>query len=163
MGSRRIAVLAVVFLLSGASAARADKVIVPKAGVLLSGKVKFPRAQQMWLRTADEDGTRLTVAMAFDGRCRGGGLGEVWAANIPGKPTVRVVDGRFTATLTGTLQHLGGVDGRVGHFHWRLRGRFVQPTVVSATVTGRADVKVGRKTVSRCKIAKPARVRLELH
>jgi hypothetical protein len=163
MGSRRIAVLAVVLLLSGASAARADKVIVPQAGVLLSGKVKFPRAQQMSVRTAADNGARLTVAMAFDGRCRGGGLGEVWAANVPTKPTVRLVDGRFTATLTGTLKHLGGVDGRVGHFRWRLRGRFVQPTVVSATVTGRVDVKVGRKIISRCTIAKPASVRLKVH
>src|SRR3954454_15380497 len=126
MGSRRIAGLAVVFLLSGAAAAHADEV-QPRAGVLLNGIVKFPRAQQMSLRTADDDGSRLTVAMAFDGRCKGGGLGEVWVSNVPAQPTVRAVNGRLTATLTGTVKHLGGVDGRVSQFRWRLTGRFLQP------------------------------------
>jgi hypothetical protein len=160
MGSRRIAVLAVAFLLSGASAARAEKAVQPQAGVMLSGKVQFPRAQQMTVRTAVDNGSQLTVAMAFDGRCRGGGLSEIWASNVTAKPTVRVVDGRFAAKLTGTVKRVGGVDGRVGHFHWRFSGRFVRPSVVAGTVTGRADVKVAGKIVSRCKIAKPASVRL---
>jgi hypothetical protein len=160
MGFRRVAVLAVVFLLSGASAARAEKAVEPQAGVMLSGKVKFPRVQQMAVKTSRRSGARLTVAMAFDGRCRGGGLGEIWASNIPAKPTVRVVDGGFAATLTGTVKHLGGVDARVAHFHWTFTGRFVRPAVVSGTVSGRADVRVAGKVVSRCKIAKPASVRL---
>jgi opacity protein-like surface antigen len=160
MGSRRIAALAVVSLLSGASAARAEDVVKPRAGVLLSGMVHFPRAQQMSVQTAAGNGSRLTVAMAFDGRCSGGGLAEVWAANVPAKPTVHVVDGRFSAKLTGTVKHLGGVDARVGHFHWSFSGRFVRPSVVAGTVTGRVDVKVAGKIISRCKIAKPASVRL---
>jgi hypothetical protein len=163
MGSRRTAVLAVVFLLSGASAARADKPVEPQAGVMLSGNVQFPRAQQMSIRTADHNGSRLTVAVAFDGKCKGGGLGEVWASNVAAKPKVRVVEGNFAATLTGTLKHLGGVDGRVGHFRWRLSGHFLQPSVVAGTLTGRVDVKVAGKTISRCRIAKPASLRLAIH
>jgi hypothetical protein len=162
MGSRRTAVLAVVFLLSGASAARADKPVEPQAGVMMSGKVKFPRAQEMTIRTAPDNGSRLTVAMAFDGKCKGGGLDEVWASNVAAKPKVRVVEGNFAATLTGTLKRLGGVDGRVGHFRWRLSGRFREPSVVTGSVTGRLDVKVAGKTISRCRIAKPASVRLAI-
>src|SRR4051794_3887237 len=160
MGSRRIAALAVLSLLSVASAARAEDVVKPRAGVLLSGMVHFPRAQQMSVRTASENGSRLTVAMAFDGRCSGGGLGEGWASNIKAKPIVRVVDGRFAAKLTGTGKHLGGVDARVGHLHLRFTGRLLRPPVVAGTVSGRADVRVAGKIVSRCKIAKPASVRL---
>src|SRR3954453_5817145 len=133
MGFRRVAVLAVVFLLSGAAAARAEETVEPQAGVMLSGKVKFPRVQHMSVKTSRRSGARLTVAMAFDGRCRGGGLGEIWASYVPAKPTVRVVDGRFAATLTGTVKRLGGVDRRVAPFHWTFTGLFVRPAVVSAT------------------------------
>ena len=45
-------------------------------------------------------------------------------------------------------------------FRWRLTGRFVERDVVVATVTGSAEVRVDGKTVSKCKIAAPADVRL---
>ena len=163
MGFRRVAGLAAALLLSSVSVAHADKIVEPRAGVLLTGDVQFPRAQSMSVRTDATDGSRLTVAMAFDGRCTGGGLGELWASNVVSQPTVRAAGGRFAATLTGTMKQLGGVDGRVGHFRWRFSGRFTQPDVIVATVSGSAQVTVAGKVVSRCRIAKPAPVRLTVH
>ena len=150
------------FLFVGASGALAADEVEPRAGILLSGTVQFPRSQLMTIATDPRDGSKLTVRMGFDGRCKGGGLGEAWVANIPTRPTVRVRDGRFSADLTGTARDLGGVKGRTGEFSWRLTGRFTDRDVAVATVTGSADIKVGRRVISRCKIAEPAQVRLAI-
>jgi hypothetical protein len=150
------------FLLAGASEASAADEIEPRPGVLLTGAVQFPREQAMTIETDPRDGSKLTVRMAFDGRCKGGGIGEAWASRIESRPTVRVRKGRFSANLTGTARDLGGVKGRIGQFSWRLTGRFTEGDVAVATVTGSADIVVGRKVVSRCKIAAPADVRLAI-
>jgi hypothetical protein len=155
---RRAAALAVVFVLTGAAAAAADEPVQPRPGVLLSGAIDFPRAQQMSIQTGD--GTKLAVAMGFDGRCRGGGLGELWAANVRTTPDVEVTDGRFAASLTGVVRNLGKVDGRTGQFRWRLTGRFVDRDVAVATVTGTAEVRQGGRVISRCTIARASNVRL---
>ena len=151
------------FLLAAASdaAAAADE-NEPRPGVLLTGAVQFPREQAMTIETDPRDGSKLTVRMAFDGRCKGGGIGEVWASRIESRPTVRVRKGRFSANLTGTARDLGGVKGRTGQFKWRLTGRFTASDVVVATVTGSGDISVGRRVISRCKIAAPADVRLAI-
>ncbi len=115
--------------------------VEPRPGVQLSGTIQFPRPQAMWMETDRRDGTRVTVGMGFDGRCRGGGLKEVWASRIPARQTVRVRGGEFSANLTGVARNLGEVRGRTGEFSWRLVGRFVEDAVVTATVTGTAEVK----------------------
>jgi len=114
----------------------------------------------MSISTDDQDATRITVSLGFDGRCSGGGIGEAWSANVPAKPIVRAVDGRFSATLTGSMKRLGGINGRIGNFHWRFSGRFVEDDVFVGTVDGTAEVVVNGKTISRCRIATPASVRL---
>jgi len=162
MVTRRTVALAVLFVLSGASAASAGQVVEPRPGVLLTGTIQFPRAQAMSLRTDPGGGARLTVYLGFDGRCRGGGLAEVWAANIPARSTVKVKDGRFSASLTGVTRNLGGVEGRTGKFRWRFSGRFVERDLVTATVSGVGEVRLRGKTISRCKIASPASVRLAI-
>jgi hypothetical protein len=158
MGFRRTAALAVVIFLSGAATAAADAPVQPRPGVLLTGAIKFPRAQQMSIQTGD--GVKLAVAMGFDGRCRGGGLGELWAANVRSTPDVAVTNGRFAASLTGVIRNLGKVNGRSGHFRWRLVGRFVERGVVVATVSGSAEVRSGGRVISRCSIARATSVRL---
>jgi hypothetical protein len=116
----------------------------------------------MTIETDTRDGSKLKVRMGFDGLCKGGGIGEAWASTIESRPTVRVRDGRFSADLTGTARNLGGVKGRTGEFSWRLTGRFTAEDVVSATVTGSADIKSRKRVVSRCKIAEPTSVRLAI-
>lgn len=160
MASRCTAALAVVFALSGVSVASAKQAIEPQPGVLLSGTIQFPREQAMSVQTDPRDGSKLTAYLGFDGKCRRGGLSEIWAANIVAKPTVRVKDGRFSARLTGTARNIGGVEGRTGHFRWKFSGRFTARDVVSATVSGEADVRLRGKKISKCKIASPASVRL---
>jgi hypothetical protein len=150
------------FLLAGVAEASAAGEVEPRPGVLLSGAVQFPREQAMTIETDPRDGSKLTVRMAFDGRCKGGGIGEAWASRIDSRPTVRVRNGRFSADLSGTARDLGGVKGRTGQFTWRLTGRFTERDVAVATVTGSADIVVGRKVVSRCRIAAPADVRLAI-
>src|SRR4051812_17972391 len=125
MAFRRTAALAGLLLLSAVPAASARTSVAPRANALLSGTIKFPRAQPMSIRT-DRHGSRLIATMGFDGRCKGGGLGEVFAANVSARPTVRVQNGRFAATLTGRVKNLGGLAGRVGAFRWRLDGHFVE-------------------------------------
>ncbi len=161
MASRLVAVLAALVGL-GAAPAYAAEPVEPRAGVLLSGQIQFPRAQRMTIQTGAADGTKLTIGMGFDGRCKGGGLGELWAGNVRAAPGVRARDGRISANLTGTIRNLGGVDGRTGVFRWKLVGRFVQRDVVKAVVTGTAEVRIDGKTVTRCKIADPAAVRLAI-
>src|SRR3954454_9341375 len=118
MALRRIAALTALFILfGGAVAAAAER---PRAGGVLSGAIAFPREQTMTIRTDRRHGSRLTVAMGFDGRWRGGGLSEVFASNVRASPQVRVRDGRFSAALNGTLRNFGGVQGRTGIFRWRV-------------------------------------------
>lgn len=150
------------FLLAGATEASAADGIEPRAGTLLSGMIQFPRPQAMTIETDARDSSKLTVRMGFDGRCKGGGIGEAWASNIESRPTVRVRDGRFSADLTGTARNLGGVSGRTGEFTWRLTGRFTARDVATATVTGTANIRAGGRIISRCKIADPADVRLAI-
>jgi hypothetical protein len=154
----RCVLLAAVLAVSGAVPAVAKAPVEPQAGVQLSGMIAFPREQRMTIQTDTTDGSRLTVAMGFDGRCKGGGLGELWAGNVRSAPEVRVRDGRLSASLTGISRALG--QGRTGVFKWKLTGRFTARDVVVATVTGSAEVRVNGRTVSKCRIARPASVRL---
>ena len=159
MAFRRTAVLAALLVLSGAATAAAAE---PRPGVLLTGAIQFPRAQNMSIQTDPRDGTKLSVAMGFDGKCRGGGLGELWASNVQTAPELTARNGRFVATLTGMTRDIGGVNGRNGVFRWRVSGRFIEPDVVTAKVTGSAEVRIDGKAVSKCRIAKPATVRLAI-
>lgn len=132
----------------------------PRPGILLSGSIQFPRPQTMSIQTDRRNGSPLTISMGFDGRCRGGRIGEAWASRVPTRQDVPVKDGRFSATLNGTVRNLGRVEGRTGEFHWRITGRFLERDVATATVSGTADIRVGGRVVSRCKIAEPTTVRL---
>ena len=161
MALRRSVALAGTLVLVSAAPALAGEPVRPQPGVLLSGTIDFPRAQRMTIETDRTDGSRLTIAMGFDGRCKGGGLGEIWAANVRATPTVRARDGRISANLRGTSRALG--QNRTGVFRWKLKGRFTARDVVVATITGSAEVRVDGRTVSRCKIARPAAVRLAIH
>ena len=153
-----LAVLAVPLVLAGTASA-AD--VVPKPGVVLSGSIKFPRAQEMRLEADPADGTKLLVRMGFDGKCKGGGIGEAWVSRLATKPTVRVRNGRFSAKVKGTQTDFGDVKGRTIAFTWKLRGRFTAQDSATATVSGTATIKdARRKVISRCAIAKPASVRL---
>jgi hypothetical protein len=162
MVTRRIAALVFAFLFAGASGASAAQGVQPQPGVLLTGKIQFPRAQEMAVQTDPRDGSKLTALLGFDGKCKGGGLAALWASNIPAGSTVQAKDGRFAATLTGKRRDLGGVEGRTGKFRWRFVGRFVAPDVITATVSGSGEIRVRGKKVSRCKIASPAPVRLTI-
>jgi hypothetical protein len=160
MGVRPSAALGAVLVFLGAGAAIAAEPVQPRPGVMLSGQIKFPRAQVMHVRTGAKDGSRLTVALGFHGKCKGGGLSELWSANVAAKPALRVRGGRFAGTLKGVSRDLGGVSGRTGHFRWKFSGRFTERAVAVGTVSGTAEIRVGGKVVSRCKTSKPARVRL---
>jgi hypothetical protein len=162
MVTRRIVALAVVFVLSGASGASAAQEVEPQAAALLTGKIQFPRAQDMAVQVDPRDSSKLKAYLGFDGKCKGGGLAALWASNITARPIVRVKDGRFAATLTGTKRDLAGVEGRTGKFRWRFSGRFLAPDVITATISGSVDLRVRGKTVTKCRIAKPAAVRLTL-
>jgi hypothetical protein len=52
--------------------------------------------------------------------------------------------------------------GRDGTFHWRLKGRFLDRDTATGTVSGKAEIRMGRHVVSRCKIARAGTVRLTL-
>jgi hypothetical protein len=160
MALRRFAVLSAVFACTVAGTAYAADPIEPRAGLVLTGQIQFPRVQKMYVQTGSKDGSRLTVALGFYGKCKGGGLGELWASNVAARPEVRVRDGRFEATLTGSTRNVGGVSGRTAQFEWELSGRFTDRDAAVATVSGTAEVRAGGKVVSRCEIRKPASVRL---
>ena len=161
MPVRRFAVLSAALVFSGAgAAAHAAEPVKPRAGVLLSGQIQFPRAQSMYVRTGVKDSSRMSVALGFHGRCSGGGLSELWSANVSAKPQLRVREGRFSGTLKGVTRNVGGVAGRTGHFRWTFEGRFTEGTVAVGTVSGTAEIRVGGKTVSRCRTGKRASVRL---
>jgi len=156
----RFAVVGALLACTLPSSALAADSVEPRAGLVLDGQIQFPRAQKMQLKTGSKDGSRVSVALGFHGKCKGGGLGELWAANVAARPEMRVREGRFDGELTGTTRNVGGVTGRTGHFTWTFSGRFTDRDVAVATVSGTAEVRVGGKVVSRCEIRKPASVRL---
>ena len=78
-----VVALAVPLLLAGTASAAA--VVEPKAGVTMRGAIQFPRAQSMSIETDARDGNKLKVRMGFDGKCKGGGLGEAWVSTHPGQ------------------------------------------------------------------------------
>jgi hypothetical protein len=160
MPFRVIAPLVASSLLVLVPVASAAQDVEPRAGIMLTGPIEFPREQGMSIRTDPLDGARMTVALGFDGRCKGGGLGELWASNIPVRKTVKVKRGRFSARLTATVRDFGGVEGRTARFRWRLTGRFVAEDVATAKVTGDARVRRRGHKPARCRIASPASVRL---
>ena len=164
-GARRpvrplVAALPAALLLALAPAAGADAPPVPLAGTMLSGAIGFPRHEGMSLSIDAQDPSRATAAVGFDGRCKGGGVGEFWAAFVPARETVRIHKGRFSATLTGSTKNVGGVAGRTGSFRWKLSGRFSNPATATATVSGTARLRQGGHVISRCKIAGHPRVKL---
>jgi opacity protein-like surface antigen len=159
MGVRTSAVLGTVLFFAVAGGATAAQSVQPRANTLLRGEIQFPRAQGLYLQTGAKDGARVTLALGFHGRCKGGGLAELWSANVAARPVLRVRDGRFSGTLTGVARNLGGVSGREGRFTWTVSGRFTERTVAVGTVSGTAEVRVGGKTVSRCRTSKPATFR----
>jgi hypothetical protein len=116
----------------------------------------------MTLSIDARDASRAAVTLGFDGRCKGGGVGEFWAAFVPARETLRIKDGRFSAHLTGVSRNVGGVAGRTGSFKWRLKGRFTGAGAATATVGGTALLRSAGRTLSRCTIAAPARVKLAL-
>jgi hypothetical protein len=149
-------------ILGLAPAAPAAQAPVPAPGKMLGGQIKFPRAQGMTLSVDAQDPSRATVALGFDGKCKGGGVGEFWAAYVPARETLRIRNGRFTAHMTGVARNVGGVTGRTGSFKWKLRGHFTASNAATALVAGTAVLRSGGHTLSRCTIGRPAAVRLTL-
>jgi hypothetical protein len=160
MTIRAAAVSLVVLLTLAGTASAAD--VRPKPGIILSGSIKFPRQQEMRIETDPGSGGKFRVRMGFDGKCKGGGIQEAWVSTLEAKPSVRVRNGRFSATLKAGKRDFGGVRGRTAGFTWKLSGRFTAEASVTATVSGTATIKRGGKVISRCEIAKPASVRLSV-
>jgi hypothetical protein len=161
MTARTVLAALVVTLSPAVPAMAAD--VVPKPGAILTGVIKFPRAQQMRIETDPANGSKFLVRMGFDGKCKGGGIQEAWVSLLKAKPTVRVSAGRFSATVKATERDFGEVEGRTAQFTWKLSGRFTAEDAVRATVGGTAVIRDRRhKVISRCEIAKPARVRLSV-
>src|SRR4051794_4391286 len=155
-----LSVLAVALSVPAASPAAA--VVEPQPGAFLSGSIKFPRKQGMTLQVDNRAGSRATVTLGFDGRCRGGGVGEFWAAFVPAHQTIRIRDGRFKAKLTGTTRDIGRIKGRTAALHWTLTGSFTAPDTATATVSGTAKLRSGGRVISRCTIAEPTTAKLKL-
>ena len=132
--------------------------VQPLAGESVSGSIAFPRAQKMSIDV--RAGDRLSLRLGFDGRCAGGGLGELWMSFVPARQTLRVRNGAFSGRVTGVSRGVGGRDAWTGHFTWRVSGRFTDHGVASATVSGSVIVRSGGKAVSRCDTARPAGARL---
>src|SRR5690348_3796294 len=127
-----------------ASVAPAAQAPVPAPGNMLSGKIKFPRAQGMTLTVNAQDPSKATATVGFDGKCKGGGVGEFWAAFVPARETLRIRNGRFTAHLTGVARNVGGVTGRTGSFKWKVRGHFTASDAATALVSGTAVLRSGK-------------------
>jgi len=132
--------------------------VQPLAGESVTGSIAFPRPQKMSITVGA--GNRLSLQLGFDGRCKGGGIGELWSSFVPARQTLRVRDGAFSGRVTGVSRGVGGRDDWTGHFTWRVSGRFTDHEVASATVSGSVIVRSGGKAVSRCEIARPSRARL---
>ena len=114
----------------------------------------------MTIETDPRDGSKLPVRMGFDGRCKGGGIGEAWASTLEAKPTVRVRDGRFSADAHGHRARPRRRQGPHRRVHvaaqrpLHRRGRRHRDRQRQR----RRSATAGRKVISRCKIAKPASV-----
>ena len=144
-----------VFSMSLAVLALAAGGVQPVSGESVTGTLAFPRPQQMSIRAGEHD--RLALALGFDGKCSGGGLGELWMSFVPANEPLKVRAGVFSGRLTGTTRVNAS---RTASFTWRVSGRFTGHQIGTATVSGSAVVKEGRRVVSRCSIAKPASARL---
>jgi hypothetical protein len=153
-----LALSAVSLLPAGAAAAAAD--VAPEPGQILTGELAFPRAQSMRIETDLKDGSKLLLRLGFDGKCKGGGLGEAWASTVEAKPQLRVRNGRFAGNVRGVEVSVGGVKDRTADFRWKVKGRFTAPDAATVTVEGRALIKHKGKIVSRCEIAKPVTAKL---
>jgi|SRR4051812_34977867 hypothetical protein len=161
MTLRLTTALASILLISAAPAV-ASTGVEPRPGAFLTGSIHFPRKQAMTFVVDGQDTSRATATVGFDGRCKGGGVGEFWASNVPARETIKIRNGRFTAKLTGVTHNVNGVKGRDGVFHWQLKGRFVDRDTAVATVSGKSWLRSGGHVVSRCKIADPGSVRLTI-
>jgi hypothetical protein len=143
-----------------AGVARAADDVMPEPGLILTGAVKFPRTQQMRIETDRTDGSKLLLRLAFDGRCKGGGIGEAWVSTLEAKPGIRVRNGRFSGSVRGIEPSFGGVASRTADFRWKIKGRFSATDTATATISGRALIKHRGRIISRCAIAKPVTVKL---
>jgi hypothetical protein len=132
--------------------------VQPLAGESVSGSIAFPRPQKMSVVVGARD--RLSLQLGFDGRCKGGGIGELWMSFVPARHTLKVRSGAFSGRVTGTWRGVGGRKAWTGHFIWRVSGRFTDHEVASATVSGSVIVRSGGRAVSRCDTARPATARL---
>jgi hypothetical protein len=161
MTLRRTLALASILLTSAAPAV-ASTGVEPRPGAFLSGSIHFPRKQAMTFVVDEHDTSRATATLGFDGRCKGGGVGEFWGSNIRTREAIKIRNGRFTAKLTGVTHEVDGIKGRDGVFHWQLKGRFVDRDTAVATVAGKSWLRSGGHVISRCKIADPGSVRLTI-
>ena len=75
-----VVALAVPLLLAGTASAAGRRRAEGRRA--LRGAIKFPRAQRMSIETDARDGNKLKVRMGFDGKCKGGGMGEAWVSTI---------------------------------------------------------------------------------
>jgi hypothetical protein len=132
--------------------------VQPPAGESVSGSIAFPRPQKVSIEVGPGD--RLSARLGFDGRCSGGGLGELWMSSVPAKQTLRVRNGTFSGRMTAVLDGVGRRDAWTGHFVWRVAGRFGDRGLATATVSGSVIVRAGGRNISRCDIARPASARL---
>jgi Periviscerokinin family len=132
--------------------------IQPFAGETVSGMIPFPRAQKMSITVRGAD--KLELRLGFDGRCDGGGLGELWMSSVPATSRLTVRDGRFSGRLTGSSRGIGGRPQRVAKFSWRVSGRFTDHGQAVATVSGSALVREHGKAIARCETRKPAKATL---
>ena len=132
--------------------------VQPVAGDSVAGSIAFPRRQKMSIDVGAAD--RLSLRLGFDGRCKGGGIDELWMSYVPVRETLRVRGGAFAGRVTGVSEGVGGRAGWTGHFTWRVSGRFTAHEVASVKVSGSVIVRAHGRKVSRCDIARPANARL---
>jgi hypothetical protein len=149
---------ALVLALTPPASALGSSAVQPSEGESVVGPIAFPRAQKMEIDVAAGD--RLAVKLAFDGRCTGDGLGELWMSFIPVDRTLPVSRGTFSGKLTGSIKGVGGDPSRTAYFSWTLSGSFTSHGAARATASGTALVRRAGKVVSRCTISKPATAKL---
>jgi hypothetical protein len=132
--------------------------VQPFAGESVSGTVAFPREQKMAI--AVRGGDKLELRLGFDGRCDGGGLGELWMSYVPADQRLAVRRGEFSGKVTATSRGIGGKAYRAATFTWRISGRFTGRGAAVATLSGSALVRDRGRTVARCTISRPAKATL---
>jgi hypothetical protein len=145
-------------LLSSLLAVLAVAGVQPLTGESVTGSIAFPRAQKMSIKVQERD--RLELRLGFNGRCDGGGLGELWMSFVPARETLRVRGGAFSGKVTGASRGVGGKSSRTASFTWRVSGRFTGHGAATVRIAGSAIVREGGKAVSRCQIAEPATAKL---